>query len=78
MFLFHKTLAIRSITHCGLLTPYDVRDLGQHWLGNGMLPDDINPLPELMLTELLTSILMQLHMKCAKYAGRNYDFKFNF
>ena len=26
------TMIIFSLTHCGLVTPYDGRDLGQHWL----------------------------------------------
>ena len=27
---FHQ---LYLITHCGLVTPYGVRDLGRHWLG---------------------------------------------
>ena len=41
-----------TLIHCGLVTPYDDKDLGQHWLssGNGLLPGGTKPLPEPMLT----------------------------
>ena len=26
------------LTHCGLVMPYGDKDLGQHWLINGLLP----------------------------------------
>ena len=28
----NKWFAISKLTHCGLVTPYDARDLGKHWL----------------------------------------------
>ena len=48
----HKGL----LTHCGLVTSYGDRDLGQHWLrchhsGNGLLSDGTKPLPKPMLTD---------------------------
>ena len=38
----------RLLTHCGLMTPYGGRYLGQHGSGNGLLPDGTKPLPEPM------------------------------
>ena len=39
-----KTLGLNVLSHCGLVTPYGNRDLGQHW------PDGTKPLREPMLT----------------------------
>ena len=39
------------LNHCGLVTPYGDRDLGQHFSGNGLLPAGTKPLPEPMLTD---------------------------
>ena len=39
-----------ELTHCGLVTPYGSKDLGQHWFINGLLHDGTKPLPELVLT----------------------------
>ena len=49
-FIRDSTLKLNELTHCGLLTPYGDRDLGQNWLSNGLLPDGTKPLPEPMLT----------------------------
>ena len=38
------------LTHCGLVTPYGIRYLGNAGSGKGLLPDGIKPLPEPMLT----------------------------
>ena len=35
-----------KLTRCGQVTPYCDRELGQHWPGNGLLPDTSKPLPE--------------------------------
>ena len=40
-----------QLTHWGLVTPNDDRDLGQIGSGNGLLPDGTKPLPEPMLTD---------------------------
>ena len=37
-------------TISGLVMPYGNRDLGKHWLGNGLLPDGTKPLPKPVLT----------------------------
>ena len=42
-----------TLTHCGLETPYDDKDLGKYWLRctcNSLLPDGVKPLPEPILT----------------------------
>ena len=56
------------LTRWGLVTPYGDRDLGQHWLSNGLLPDGTKPLPEPMLTDYqwspVTFILGKFHKRC--------------
>ena len=37
------------LTHCGIVTPYGGINLGQNWVGNGLLPDGTKPLPQPML-----------------------------
>ena len=38
----------QCLTHCGLEIPYGVSELGQHWLGNSLVLDGTNTLPEPM------------------------------
>ena len=42
---------LSKLTHCGLVTPYGDRDLGQHWYRYSLLPDGTKPLPEPILTQ---------------------------
>ena len=43
-------------THGGLVKPYGIIKLGQHGSDNGLLPGDIKPLPELMLTNIFDAM----------------------
>ena len=36
------------LTHCGLMATYGDINLGQYWLGNGLLPDSTMPLPQML------------------------------
>ena len=45
-----------TITHCGLVKPYGIIELGQHWLSNGLLPDGTKPSPAPMLTSSVRSL----------------------
>ena len=59
---------LKVLTHCDLVTSYGDKDLGQHWLDNGLLTDGTKPLPEPRLTDHqwspVTFILGQFHMRC--------------
>ena len=62
----------RTSTHCGLVTPYDDVDLGQHQLeGDGLLTDGTKPLLEPKLTNhqlgLVELIWGQFHRKYSRY-----------
>ena len=60
-----------ELTHCGLVTPYGIRDQGQHWLRWWLVADDTKPSPEPMLTDhqwsQLTFILGQFHKRCLNH-----------
>ena len=46
---FIVSQGINELTYCGLVMPYGNINLGQHWLGNDLLPDSTKPLSEQML-----------------------------
>ena len=59
------------LTHCDLVMPYGNIDLGQHCLGNALVPDSAKPLPESMMTYdqwgFVALRLDQCHSKCSQY-----------
>ena len=66
-------IVIRQLTQCGPVTPCGDINLGQHWLGNVLLPDGSKALPEPTLTKrqwgLLTFAWGQFHRKCPRYVS---------
>ena len=67
----HFPVWVSELTHCGLVTPYGNKDLGQHGSGNGLVPDGSKPLPEPMLTDhqwsSVTFISGQFHKRCLNH-----------
>ena len=62
-------LGLNVLTHCGLVISYDYTDLGQHWPGNGLVPDGIKVLPDPILTyhqrRALAFTWEWFHKKCS-------------
>ena len=78
-----QTAEYVGLTHCSLLMPYGDIDLGQHWSGNGLLPDGTKPFPEPTLTyhhrNLVAFILfiwVQFYRKRSRYLTLVWVWKF--
>ena len=42
-YMFNTTTLRNILTHCGLVTPYGDKGLGQHWSRQCLLPDGTQP-----------------------------------